>query len=355
MHLYAPAGAGKTFLALHCILLALFDANGNASDNMILFVVKNESLALFVVKWLCARCEGAVKRRKMLTRLHLLFQPYGDGPRVVTLVNGRLETMAAPCGVVYVMIAVDEAHHVFSDPSVRKEVDKYTAPLLASSKVDKDAAPLLASAAGSPSAGYPRFLILSDLSQTADIDKAKFPDGLYEVFLTEVVRSSQRILAGASAFQLNAAHGEETESQHQADGPPLKSVIFELPGGSLSHEMSHRVEHYVEKTVMAMQHHVAAMFPGLSFHDRVGIIVPDEKFRAAFCAALERKGLEARLQEQVAGFGLAGKGTQGLEELLQRRFRVVDAAEASRSVPEQNARVEAEMIVVRTRLQHERH
>ncbi|KAJ1484036.1 hypothetical protein T484DRAFT_1798189, partial [Baffinella frigidus] len=106
VHLFAPAGAGKTFVALHCILLAL----SQHPTNKILFVVRNEALALFVIKWLCARFEGAVATRSMLERLHLLYQPCEDGPRAVELEAGRLSTKNAKVEK-YDMIVVDEAHH----------------------------------------------------------------------------------------------------------------------------------------------------------------------------------------------------------------------------------------------------
>ena len=353
VHLYAPAGAGKTFVALHMILQALFVPSGDEAEHVrVLFVAKNEALALFVVKWLLVRCEGEDQKRRMLESLHILYQPSdATAPREMvlmkaTLNDGRLSTEAVERAEKYDIEVVDEAHHVYSDASVRVEVEKYTAPLLASCLPD------------SPGPGFPRLLILSDLSQSADIEKAVFPVGLHDVYLTEVVRSSQRILAGASAFQLNAAHDEETESQHQADGPPLKSLIFEFETGAGV------IERYVDQTVQALLHHVAATFPGLGFHDRVAIIVPHAGFRDQFRAALERKGLSTRLQEQVAELKerrdagrLGEKDKQRLEELLKkvqgvsgRRFRVVDAAEASRCVSERNARVEDEMIVVMPRL-----
>jgi len=117
VHLKAPAGAGKTFVALHCILLALFGANGTeAAEIKILFVVKNEALALFVVKWLCARLENLAQRRKMLKRLHLLYQPCTDGPRAVELTNGRLSTKKAEPAEMYDLVAIDEAHEVHPQP-----------------------------------------------------------------------------------------------------------------------------------------------------------------------------------------------------------------------------------------------
>ncbi|KAJ1472259.1 hypothetical protein T484DRAFT_1841005 [Baffinella frigidus] len=343
VHLRAPAGAGKTFVALHLILQAMFGPNGEHAANVkILFVVKNEALALFVVKWLLARCEGAVQKRRLLESVHLLYQPCEDGPRAVQLDDGRLWTEAVPAEL-YDMIVIDEAHHVFSDEPVRGTVEKYTAPLLATSRPD-------------PPRDFPRFLILSDVSQSLDLNP-QYPADLQQVHLTEVVRSSQRILAGAAAFQLHEGKDQPdaTTCQNSVAGPPLKSVVFELAAGA---EM---MERYVDQTVQALLIHVAATFPRLSFHDRVAIIVTDDGFRDDFCAALKRRGgLAALLKEQVAELekrrdagGLAGKEKQSLEELLkkiqgvsERRFRVVDAAEASQCVPERNASVEEEQMIL---------
>ncbi|KAJ1478433.1 hypothetical protein T484DRAFT_2948811 [Baffinella frigidus] len=343
VHLYAPAGAGKTFVALHLMLLALFGPNGDQEpDIMILFVVMNEALALFVVKWLCTRCEGAVRKRRMLEMIYLLYQPCDAGPRAVKLEAGRLSTEAVPAEQ-YDVVVVDEAHHVYSDELVRGMVEEYTAPLLASSRPD-------------PPRDFPRFLILSDVSQSFTL-KPQYPPDLQPVHLTEVVRSSQRILAGAAAFQLHEGKDQldATTCQNSVAGPPLKSVIFELAAGD------DIMERYVDQTVQALLIHVAATFPRLSFHDRVAIIVPDDGFRDEFLAKIaEPKGLAARLQEQVAELkkrrdagGIAGKETQGLEELLrkiqgvsERRFKVVGAAEASRYVLERNTPLDEEQMIL---------
>ena len=90
--------------------------------------------------------------------------------------------------------------------------------------------------------------------------------------LTEVVRSSQRIVAGAAAFQLGENRVQVT-SQHNATGPPLKSFMFDLEGDP--------IKAYVQHTLRALDH-VMTTFGSLVLHDRVAILVPDELFAAAF-------------------------------------------------------------------------
>ena len=94
--------------------------------------------------------------------------------------------------------------------------------------------------------------------------------------LTEVVRSSQRIVAGAAAFQLGENKAQVT-SQHNATGPPLKSFLFDLEGD--------QIEAYAEHALRALNH-VMTTFGSLELHDRVAIVVPDERFAAAFRAPL---------------------------------------------------------------------
>ena len=95
------------------------------------------------------------------------------------------------------------------------------------------------------------------------------------MLLTEVVRSSQRIVAGAGAFQLGD-NKQQVVCQHNAEGPPLKSFLFELSGPPLIA--------YAEQTVLALKH-VMSTFASLRLHDRVAILVPEEEFACAFRAA----------------------------------------------------------------------
>ena len=108
-------------------------------------------------------------------------------------------------------------------------------------------------------------------------------DALFRVWqLTEVVRSSQRIVAGAAAFQLGENKAQVT-SQHNATGPPLKSFMFDLEGDP--------IEAYAQHTLRALNH-VITTFGTLELHDRVAIVVPDEQFAAAFSGPLAAALLE---------------------------------------------------------------
>ncbi|KAJ1465267.1 hypothetical protein T484DRAFT_1922702 [Baffinella frigidus] len=339
VHLFAPAGAGKTFVALHCIELAL----SQNPNNKILFVVKNEALALYVVKWICARFEGAVAKRSMLERLHLLYQPCEDGPRAVELEEGRLSTKNAKVEK-YDMIVVDEAHHVYSDASVRGAVEKYTVPLRA--------LPRPTPPPGAPPLGFPRFLILSDISQSFDLEPP-FPADLSEVYLTEVVRSSQRIHAGAAAFQLDAKHKVETTCKNDTPGPPLKTVMFPSP------PYFERFPTYAANFVKALVDHVVTTFAGLSLDDRVAVVVPDQPFLERFRPCLEGGRLEELLSARLkllerkwsAGSKLQQERLEKMRGVLAGNFRIVTAAEASRYVPERGgAKAGKPMIVFRLSL-----
>ena len=75
-------------------------------------------------------------------------------------------------------------------------------------------------------------MLLSDVSQSTgkDID---FPADLAPVHLTQVVRCSKRIVQAASSFQLGGhASKLHTQCQHDSDGPPLKSFLFDLRAGA---------------------------------------------------------------------------------------------------------------------------
>ena len=61
------------------------------ASSHVLFTVKNLPLSIFVVRWLAGRIKGHTKQSKLLARLHLLFEPLGDGPRVASVTDGRIE------------------------------------------------------------------------------------------------------------------------------------------------------------------------------------------------------------------------------------------------------------------------
>lgn len=141
VHVKAPAGAGKTYLAMH-EMLGTLEASGSTH---LLFIARNQALCLFVLRWLCARPSTNKKRRKMLSRLHVLFEPLEDGPRACALEGQRIEMYPDAPSVAYAMVVVDEAHHMYRYPSARSLINEV---------VDH-----------SSSSAY-RLMLLSDISQS---------------------------------------------------------------------------------------------------------------------------------------------------------------------------------------------
>ena len=115
-------------------------------------------------------------------------------------------------------------------------------------------------------------MLLSDISQSSGKEKELYPKGKPKIVtLTEVVRSSQRIVEAASAFQLgDSVH--KISCQHSAAGPPLKAFMFNLEGGVRLGLNDGQVRLYAGKTVEAIEH-VISMFSSLRLHDRVAIVV----------------------------------------------------------------------------------
>ena len=169
-------------------------------------------------------------------------------------------------------------------------------------------------------------LLLSDDSQSSEVDQA-FPTDLKRVRLTEVVRSTKRIVAGAAAFQLPLDRGEVTASIG-ADGPPLKAFIFRPALDELQDacDGSNRegcrttsppesgmdlFASYALHVVKALRH-VEQSFPGVSWHRRVAILGPDDKFA---------KNLETSLQKRLQS------------ELLHRRVQLVSFQDSLSRLP----------------------
>ena len=143
-----------------------------------LFVAPAAGLVLFVVHWIVERVSvdlgwGDKKLKKLLARLHLLYDSLADGPRAATVKNDLITTRCAkPCAN-YDLIVIDEAHHIYRDEQLRAIVGRY---------------------AGN------RRMLLSDVSQGLH-DWLPFPDDLQEIRLEEVVRCSKRVVGAARKFQ----------------------------------------------------------------------------------------------------------------------------------------------------------
>eukprot|EP00927_Polykrikos_kofoidii_P057530 TRINITY_DN5166_c0_g3_i1.p1 TRINITY_DN5166_c0_g3~~TRINITY_DN5166_c0_g3_i1.p1 ORF type:complete len:1629 (-),score=297.62 TRINITY_DN5166_c0_g3_i1:33-4919(-) len=288
VHLKAPAGAGKTFVALHQVL----DYLRSHHAKKVLFVARNAALACFAAVWLGKRMRGHVAREKLFRNLHFLHEPFERGVcgmrikgRCVQLVllsdltGPAVESDEVGGQMPYALVVVDEAHHVYSSDDARRCIEAYIA------RGDDDGGRMT------------RRLLLSDLSQSLG-RRIAYPDGLRDVVLSEVVRCSKRIVAGAMAFQLGGDQKLLTRCHHESTGPPLRSFLFDLPrhqrhrsgpgaavcGDSANSAVAGASEAcsifyqtYAEHTLRALEHVVDA-FPGLSLHNRVAILVPDEEF-----------------------------------------------------------------------------
>ena len=115
------------------------------------------------------------------------------------------------------------------------------------------------------------------------------------VKLTEVVRSTKRIVAGSAMFQVTAGRKAETTSASASVGPPLEAVLFDAADARGA-----TVDLYASRVAKAVEG-LAATYRGLSLHDRVAIVVPDEDFADALRQRLaawkelivERRDVEA--------------------------------------------------------------
>jgi hypothetical protein len=229
----------------------------------VLFVAKSVALGLFVASWFARRAgKRNAERNKLLRRLHLLTPPMQGELHVASYEQGHLQLSPVEDALVYELVVVDEAHHVYSHPELRECVKPYA-----------DAASHL--------------LLLSDASQSLGA-LCEYPTGLKEVALTEVVRSSQRIVTGANAFRCDFdARGAALRSEgrprchHQVPGPPLLPILFDNRG------KKERMVLYASRTVDALKrvHHD---FQGLRLHNRLALIVPDATFRKDFMQPLQQ-------------------------------------------------------------------
>ena len=171
VHLRAPAGSGKTFVALHR-LLSFRRGPGGSQDggaaaeggDMVLYVARNKSLALFAVSWLVKRTPHP-ERRRLLGALHVLYEPFDQGPQRVQLrknviVPVPLQRGGGDDGCSYALVVVDEAHHVYSSPQARETVEGFVG-------------------------AHSRRMLLSDVSQSLGCN-VRYPAPMRDVLLSEV-------------------------------------------------------------------------------------------------------------------------------------------------------------------------
>ena len=121
-----------------------------------------------------------------------------------------------------------------------------------------------------------RWLLLSNLSQSSVLTP-KFPPNLKEVRLTQVVRSTKGVVAGAAAFHATPNDKEGLGSLCPG-GPPIKTFLFQtihVAGAEKDYVT------YVQKSVAAI-HFIVDGYRGLSLHHRVALLVCHDDFRQKF-------------------------------------------------------------------------
>ena len=279
----------------------------DVSPPCILFVAPKLALTLFVAKWLYKRLEndGCGAQRKALERLYVMAAPdnvpaaqpqrrrsphsvLSDSQSLVlyrvNAVGNRIVHTPVEKGAevpTFSIVVIDEAHHLYRVSEKRDVIERLMAK------------------------GGAQRVLLSDISQSQGQD-AGFPSDrdTVHVKLTEVVRSSKRIVAGAMAFQLGAEKNL-TKCHHESGGPPLKTFLFDVEGD--------RHKKYGYEALRAIKA-VIKKFPGLDLDDRLAIIVPDTKFEAA---------LSPLLTNRLAS------------ELPTRQFELVSPEEAAAALPNQ--------------------
>eukprot|EP00435_Cladocopium_sp_Y103_P066112 s485_g28.t1 len=255
IHLSAAAGAGKTFLAVKWVLDHL-----KMSSGKVLYIAPNKALVFHFMRWLLAFAHAdRDSSSAYLARLLVVCEPYDQVQMPVIKGNQILLASVASDLEPYQVKVLDEAHSIFTsdkDLLIQERLRTYSAR---------------------------NTILLSDLSQgsstTFSFDR-HYPNR-HSVKLTEVVRSTQRIVAGALSFQLGESGVENVQSLG-TDGPPIKTFLFEVQA------IEDKFEEYAIH-VMAALSYVIHCFPSISLHNRIALLVKDNDFLESLSGKLGRR------------------------------------------------------------------
>ena len=250
VHLSAPAGAGKTFVAVQRVINVLTEETEEHPAH-VLYVAPTLELVYHFIQWTVARLasqvESGLEINQLLRRMVVLHSPYREllsptldqeDRRITLELAGSIDKFA--------LQVVDESHTLFAEG-----VDQ---GILADLKSR-------------------RRLLLSDESQAATVG-TRYPE-MHRANLTEVVRSTRQIVLGARSFRSDT--GAVTSAG--TDGPPLKSFLFD--GSDARSEFELYAQHVADAIA-----HVADAYPNISLHQRLALLVPDEKFLKQLKTAL---------------------------------------------------------------------
>eukprot|EP00438_Fugacium_kawagutii_P029842 Skav200968 [mRNA] locus=scaffold448:607849:610224:- [translate_table: standard] len=240
VHLMAPAGGGKTFVALRYVVKKL----QTSTTGNIMYICPNKSLAFYFVRWLLMHLSD----HERLERMVVMHKPYTHFMQVsiqnreIVLQNLQSQPASAALAI------FDEGHEVLRMDS------------LLFSKIEAQ-----------------QKILLSDISQSHSLHVA-YPD-VRKVTLSQVVRSTKRVVAGAASFGLLDS---DATSCIGTTGPPLKTLLFQTPRGGRS-----LFAKFAEKTVEAFLYLVQTN-PSIRFQQDVAVIVPNEHFYNHFRSHLEQ-------------------------------------------------------------------
>ena len=294
--LRAPAGAGKTFVTVQRVLETLRKPSAT-----VLFVSPTRALGYHFINWLAMRLSAPGREESLdfikdvLPRLVMLHEPF-DTPYTPIIQEGRIEYSLATNATKFALAVVDEGHNLFgagcSKVALEDQLDETTegaSMRLAFIELHMNIEELL---------------VLADESQSDAADHT-FPEFLYHARLTQVVRSTKRVVQGAASFRWSPCPDERLRAI-ATDGPPLQSFLFEAA------EHKTLAEQYAEQTMRALQQ-IAQRYAGLGWHRRLALLVPNEQFRAGLW-----KSLGKRLKD----------------EYPQKNLGLVSFAESLRNLPE---------------------
>ena len=122
-------------------------------------------------------------------------------------------------------------------------------------------------------------MFLSDVSQAVGTN-VEYPGKPKEVKLSEVCRSSKRIISGAFPFQLGTSEVKQgMNCIHDSDGPPLRPFLFSCNNPKKEYKM---YERNIKSAIEALME----TCPNLNLHDRLAILVPDVDFCKELCDQL---------------------------------------------------------------------
>eukprot|EP00960_Hanusia_phi_P061298 764800-Hanusia_phi.AAC.1 len=209
VHLRGPAGTGKTFMALRMMLREL-EKDRSCS---VLFLLQSEGFVYSIAQWMWSMARWKLVDGGLFDRVFFCYRGERgwDGPFWKKESEGDLRRRETKVELLlddapeYKYVVIDKAHHVFSDQEAtdyikRKSYDRAT------------------------------MVLMSDSSQ-ADVTDISYPEGLLDVYLTEVVRNSQRTttasllsyagVSKAKEFTRNALRGT---SQQQVSLASMEST-----------------------------------------------------------------------------------------------------------------------------------